>query len=248
MKQIRNVALALTGVWTLLVLHTSCNKTETLNTASLGEYYPLQSGKYQVYQLDSLVYLSFGTRDTTISYQVKYLTDQPFTDNLGRNAWRIFRFIRKDSTQPWTPDASFAAVNTGNTLEFVENNLRYLKLHAPLSLGFSWKGNRYIDTYSASSLLKYLDNWDYTYSEVDQPGSSGLLSFDSTLTVEQRDEIIGFPEDPNSYSEVNLSREKYAKGVGLIYRTFFHSEYQPGNGGYFADGSYGITLTLLEHN
>ena len=29
---------------------------------------------------------------------------------------------------------------------------------------------------------------------------------------------------------------------------FNHKEYQPNNGGYVADGSYGITLTMIDHN
>ena len=89
----------------------SCKKTETINSPSIADYNPLQTGKYITYQLDSLVYLSFGTRDTTISYQVKYMTDSMITDNLGRPAYRIYRFIRKNENQNWTADATFMAVN-----------------------------------------------------------------------------------------------------------------------------------------
>ena len=51
---------------------------------------------------------------------VKYQTDSLITDNLGRPAYRIFRFIRKNETQAWTPDATFMAVSTENQLEFIE--------------------------------------------------------------------------------------------------------------------------------
>jgi hypothetical protein len=227
---------------------TSCNKSDSYRPPSLSEYYPLQTGKYITYQLDSLVYLAFGTRDTTISYQVKYQTDSLITDNLGRPSYRIFRFIRKDAAQAWVPDATFMATNTGNNVEFIENNFRYIKLTDPIANLVSWKGNSYIDTYSANSLVHYLDNWDYTYKKVNQSESIGPFLFDSTITIDQKDEIIGIPDDPSSYSEVNFGQEKYAKGVGLIYRKFFHSEYQPNNGGYFADGSYGVTYTIIDHN
>lgn len=226
----------------------SCKKTESYNSPSIADYNPLQTGKYITYQLDSLVYLAFGTRDTTISYQVKYLTDSLITDNLGRPAYRIFRFIRKNENQSWTSDATFMAINTGNNLEFIENNLRYIKLQLPIKNGFSWKGNSYIDTYSAFSTLRYLDNWDYTFDNVNGPDVVGTFSFDSTLTVKQRDEVIGLPDEPLSYSEKNISYEKYAKGIGMVSRIFFHSEYQPNNGGYFAEGSYGVTYTMIDHN
>jgi len=124
----------------------SCKKTESYNSPSIADYNPLQTGKYITYQLDSLIYLSFGTRDTTVSYQVKYLTDSLITDNLGRPAYRIFRFIRKNENEPWRSDATFMSINTGNSLEFIENNLRYIKLQMPIKDNVSWKGNSFIDT------------------------------------------------------------------------------------------------------
>ena len=226
----------------------SCKKTESYNSPSIADYNPLQTGKYITYQLDSLIYLSFGTRDTTVSYQVKYLTDSLITDNLGRPAYRIFRFIRKNENEPWRSDATFMSINTGNSLEFIENNLRYIKLQMPIKDNVSWKGNSFIDTYSANSLLRYLDNWDYVYNNVGSADVVGSFNSENTITVNQRDEIIGVPDEPSSYSEVNYSQEKYAKGIGMIYRKFFHSEYQPNNGGYFADGSYGVTYTIIDHN
>lgn len=233
----------------LLLAVSSCKKsTETLQTATLNDYYPLEVGKYITYQLDSLVYLAFGTRDTTISYQVKYETDAAITDNLGRPAYRIIRYIRKTDSNPWAPDATFMAVNSNNNLEFVENNLRFIKLTLPIRDAISWKGNSFIDTYSSNSLLQYMDDWDYTYSNVGAADVVGSFSLDNTITVDQRDEIIGNPDDASSYSEINFGQEKYAKGIGMVYRRFFHSEFQPGNGGYFAEGSYGVTYTMIDHN
>lgn len=243
MKQLTLILLA------TITVFSACKKsTETLQIASIDVYAPQIVGKSITYQLDSLVYKSFGTRDTTITYQVKFVVDAQINDSFGRPAFRIFRFIRKTESNPWVPDASFMAVNTGNSLEFIENNLRYIKLQLPMRDGFSWKGNAFIDTYSANSALQYMDNWDYTYENVAQPTTVGAYTLDSTLTVNQRDEIIGNPDDPASYSEINFAKEIYAKGIGLVYRKFFHSEFQPGNGGYFADGSYGVTLTMIDHN
>lgn len=233
----------------LVVLFSGCKKsTEEFKTATLNDYYPLETGKYISYQLDSLVYISFGTRDTTISYQVKYVTDSLITDNMGRPAYRIFRYIRKTAANPWTPNGTFMAVNANNSLEFIENNFRFIKLKLPIREGYSWKGNSYIDTYSSNSLVQYLFDWDYVYTNVGASETIGPYTLDNTITVDQRDEIIGNPGDPASYSEVNYGQEKYAPGIGLVYRRFFHSEYQPNNGGYFADGSYGVTYTMIDHN
>ena len=226
----------------------SCSKTEKYQTESLNEFYPMQTGKYIIYQLDSLVYVAFGTRDTTIRYQVKYETDSLIQDNLGRSAYRVFRFIRKNENENWTPDATFMSIATNNQVEFVENNLRFIKLKSPIVNGFSWKGNSFIDTYSANSPVRYLDNWDYTYESVGESQLIGSNTIENCISILQRDEVIGLPDQPDSYSEINYSKEVYAKGIGLVYKKFNHKEYQPNNGGYVAEGSYGITLTMIDHN
>ena len=236
-----------------VLIFSACKKsTEDFKIASLNDYYPLQVGKYITYNLDSsVVYQNFGSSIVVLSYQVKYLIDARITDNLGRPAYRIIRYIRKTPALPWAPDNTFLAIPTENSIEFVENNFRYLKLKLPLTEGFSWKGNSYIDTYSLNSNVKYLDDWDYTYDSLNVTSKIGALSVDSTIKVSQRDETIGNPFNPNSYSERNIGVEKYAKGIGLVYRKFLHTEYQPpttGHPGAFADASYGITLSLIDHN
>ncbi len=236
----------------IIISFSACKKSnEDLQTASLNVYSPLTVGKYITYNLDSLIYINFGTSTVIRSYQVKYVTDAQITDNLGRPAYRIIRYIRNNPTAPWLSDATFMTVNTGNTLEFIENNYRFLKLHLPIRDNYSWKGNSYIDTYSLNSEVKYLDDWDYIYESVGVPQQVGSFTLDNCIVVNQRDEEIGNPLDPNSYSEINKSKEIYAPGIGMIYREFFHSEYQPpvpGLGGFFVTGSYGITLTMIDHN
>ncbi|MBU3714928.1 MAG: hypothetical protein FGM46_08265 [Ferruginibacter sp.] len=232
----------------ILMMLSSCNKTEELNLLTINDYSPLQEGKYITYKLDSLNFIAFGTRDTIITNEVKYVVDEKINDNLGRPAYRIIRYIRKSSDKPWVPNDTYMAVNTGNSLEFIENNLRFIKLFMPVKEYNSWKGNSFIDTYSTYSTLKYLDNWDYTYSSVGIQEKIGDFTLNDIITVDQRDETIGNPSDPASYSEINFSQEKYAKGIGLVYRKFFHKEYQPGPPGYIADGSYGVTYTMIDHN
>lgn len=235
---------------TSTVIFSACKKsTEDFKTTSVSDYYPLLTGKYITYNLDSTLFINFGAKDTVISYQVKHMVDALITDNLGRPAYRIIRYIRKTPANAWAPDNTFMAVTTESAIEFIENNLRFLKLKAPVRNGFSWKGNTYIDTYSLNSDVKYLDGWDYTYDSLDVKITLGPLTIDSTLKVAQRDEIIGNPGDLNSYSEINFGAEKYAKGIGLIYRDFLHLEYQPptpGRGGY--KQGYGVKLTMIDHN
>jgi len=232
------------------VLLSACNKdAAVLDVPTVLDYNPLQVGKYITYNLDSTVFINFGTKDTVIKYQVKHQVDGTLMDNLGRPAYRITRYIRKTAANPWVPDNTFMAVPTDFTIEFVENNMRFLKLKGPVKNDYTWKGNAYIDTYSLNSNVKYLDDWDYVYERVNTSQTLGAFQLDSTLDVNQRDEIIGNPADPNAYSEINFGAETYAKGVGLVYRNFLHVEYQPptpGRGGYRI--GYGVKLTMIDHN
>ena len=146
-------------------------------TESVNDYFPIQVGKYVTYNLDSTLFINFGQKDTVISYQAKDVVDAQITDNLGRAAYRIIRYIRKDTSEAWSPNNTFMVVPAGNSIEYVENNLRFLKLEMPVKQDFSWKGNSYIDTYSLASDLTYLDDWDYIYDSVDVPLTINSLRY-----------------------------------------------------------------------
>lgn len=230
----------------------SCGKkSEEFISGPASSYYPLQTGKYITYNLDSTVFVNFGERDTVISYQVQDRVDALITDNTGRPAYRIIRFIRKNENQDWLPNNTFMAIPTDHSVEFIENNLRYIKLSLPIAQDFTWKGNSYIDTYSLDSELKYLDDWDYTYDSVNMPLQLGNIMIDSALVVRQRDEFLGQdPSEPGTqYAEKNYSVEKYGAGIGLVYKEFIHWEYQgsqPDRNAYYI--GYGVTLTMTGHN
>jgi hypothetical protein len=246
-----NRIIFFTCVFTIAVLSACKKQTEEFKTASIEDYSPFLPGKFITYQLDTFKYLPFSLKDTTISYQVKHVVDALINDNLGRPSYRIIRYIRKTSLDSWVPDNTFMAVDTDGSLEFIENNQRFLKLKLPIKEGYSWKGNTYIDTYSLNSTVRYLEDWDYFYEALNEQLTLGSINLDSTIRINQRDEVIGNPSDPNSYSEKNFGVEIYARGIGLVYRKFLHTEFQPatpGNVASYTDGSYGITLTMIDHN
>lgn len=235
----------------LLVGLAACEKKDTYATAALDEYLQMSVGKFITYRLDSTSYINYGQKDTVVKYQAKEVVEAAITDNLGRPGWRIVRYLSDTTgTQPWTPVTTINLIPVRESVEVVENNLRYMKLKLPVTEGFSWKGNSFIDTYSINSEVRFMDDWDYTYENVDQPFSVwNNKVVDNTLTVNQIDETIGVPTDPNLYSEKTFSKEVFGKGIGLIYRDFLHWEYQPPNGGNpgYRNG-YGIKMVMIDHN
>ena len=235
----------------LFVSFNSCKKTETYPSAELSEYMNLQVGKYVRYRLDSTRFINFGQKDTVIKYQAKEVIDAAITDNLGRPGWRVIRYLSDTTgTSPWTPSATYSLIPSRESVEVVENNLRFLKLRLPVTEGYNWKGNSFIDTYSSNSEVRFMDDWDYTFENVSNSFTVWNNKIvEKTITVNQRDEVIGAPADPTVYSEKTFSKEVFGEGIGLIYRDFLHWEYQPTNGqnpGYKI--GYGIKMVMIDHN
>ena len=56
------------------------------------------------------------------------------------------------------------------------------------------------------------NKWEYSYDDIHQPYSVGGVSFDSTVTVFQRDEL-------NSI-KYEVASEVYAANIGMIYKTY----------------------------
>lgn len=224
-----------------LFIFSACKKSaEEFVSAPLTDYYPLKVGKYITYSFDSIVYYSnFGTSATIKSYQVRHTVDAQVTDAQGRPAYRIVRAIRNNASSPWFNDNVFMVVATENSIEFIENNLRFLKLKSPIRQDFTWKGNTYINTTSLSSNLKYLDDWDYTYDSLNVPLKLGAITIDSTIKVAEIDDQTAIDK--------TFSEAKYAKGIGLVYRNFLY--YNRGNAnGTFSDASYGVIMKMIDHN
>ncbi len=238
-----------------------CQSTKTeIVTPPLSEYFPLTVGKYLIYRLDSTVATSDGIVNNgklvVRSYRVKDLVEAEITDALGRKSYRIVRSISDtNGVLPYRNIATLLALNTGDWVEYVDNNLRFMKMRFPVQDAFEWKGNSFIDASSASSNLRYLNDWTYRYEKINQPFTTLGKTYANTISVFQADETSPpGPFDPKFYQQVNKANEVYAKGIGLVYKKFLHTLWQgptagsPPKAGYYDDETYGVEMRLIEHN
>lgn len=234
----------------IVLVFTQCSKKEELTSEPVEDYLRLEVGKYIIYRLDSVKFVNLDT--VRSSYQAKDEIDGTLTDNLGRPSWRVVRYLRDVAgTQPWTPSHTYMITVSNGTVEVIEDNFRYLKLKQPIRDGFSWKGNTHISLFSSDPDWDYrfLDDWSYTYENVGGGYTTAGGEVENTITVNQRDELLGFPNDPQLYSERNFAYEVYGKGIGLVYKDFMHMQHQPPTGGNQAYKlGYGIKLNMLSHN
>ncbi len=235
-----------------------CTKSsEDISLTLINDYAPLKVGKYITYSLDSLVFVASSTQEAHRQYEVKYLVQDSITDNLGRKAFRIVRYIRTLPNGIFNPENTFVALNSGTGFEFTENNIKFLKLTQPIKDDASWKGNAYVDI--SSSANQYLIDWDYTYTNVAKPSPialSGFPAITNTITVNQRNHTFNLPiippvqPNPTFIANKDSAVEIYAKDIGLVYKKFLHWEYQyQPNGG--SNATYigsGVTMILKDYN
>jgi len=229
----------------------SCSKkTEEFNTATVTDYFPLEVGRTLTYRLDSTIPAPFGTSLIKRYYLAKDSIEHKFTDNQNRASYRIFRYLRDTlQTKPWTYNSTFyATIGTdGKSIEYNDNNLRFLKLRAPITNGFSFKGNSQINTASGGQFY-YLDDWNYTYESTGEPYTVRRGTFDTTVTVNQVNLMDPEVFDPSRYNSKTFSKEVYAKGVGLIYREMLYYIYQTTPPpAYYTDDSFGVTMNLVDY-
>src|SRR5690606_7754699 len=139
---------------------------------------------------------------------------------------RYIRDYNSTDEADWKPLTTYMVTPLGKSIETVEENQRYIRLKLPVTEGYTWKGNAYINPGSFDPSYS-IASWDYVYENVNAPFSfENGPTIPNSITVNQRDEILGNPDNPYAYTIENFSKEVYAKNIGLIYKEFFHSEYQ----------------------
>ncbi len=237
----------------------SCkNETDEFALTQPSEYVALAKGKYITYRLDSLVFLQQGRTEETHYYQEKHEVDAEVKDALGRPSFRIFRYLRDTAgLKSWSPAGTYFITATNGTLEVIEDNLRVVKLAAPLKEGAIWKGNSYLGTEPYASKFSFsndddMGKWDFIVKSTGLTISIYGKSYNDVITIDGIDESLNVPiTDPRSFATRSLYTEKYAKGIGMISQDFILWEYQPstapGNNSGTKTG-FGVKRRIIDHN
>jgi hypothetical protein len=171
------------------------------------DYYPTVQGKFVVYDVDSTVYNNFPTVDTIkTKYRIKEKIADSFTDNEGKPAIRLERYIKMYSATkpydsiPWSIKEVWMVNADKRSIQVSEGNVRFTKLIFPVQEGTAWDGNA----------KNTIGEWQYTYKYIDRKETINGKSLDKVLLVSQIDFRTFI-----SYQNFN---EKYAKGIGLVSR------------------------------
>ncbi len=196
-----------------LLLIGSCKKDVTpININYAYSYYPVDTGHYVIYNVDSILYSYNGiyTRDT-VHYQWKELIADTFYDNQNRINYRLECYRRPDSTYPWNINRVWYAVRNTYNLQVQEDDIRFVKLIFPPQLNATWNGNEYVPiTNNSSDPYSIYQNWNYFYENIDTTYSLNGNVINNAIVVSEVDE-------ENKINKT-LRTESYAPGIGMIYQ------------------------------
>jgi len=226
----------------------SCTKSKEEYRGDSGrDFFPLTIGRQVIYDVDSIIWDDFDCSLDTNHYQVRWTVADTFRDNQNRLSYTINTDIRNDNSLPWNVHRVLYATPTAASIEYMEDNLRFVKLIFPMENGRSWDGNALISKTADNSIFEG-EEWNYQYTSLNESFDNGLKTFDSTVTIQAIDETINDPgTSPDSYASKLFSREVYGKNVGMVYREFIHWIYDPTSGPRCRNGS-AVIMRAIEHN
>lgn len=184
------------------VFFSSCKK-ETAEPVEMGyKYFPVNTGHWVIYNVDSISYNDFTGETDSFRYQIKEYVESVFIDNSGRTSQRLERYIRYSDTADWIIKDVWFETLTASCAERVEENLRMVKLIFPVEESQTWDGNAY-NTLGAQT---------YKFQDVHTPAVINNVSLDSTLTVIQKSSTTLISED--------FQQEIYSVNIGMVYKKY----------------------------
>lgn len=180
------------------------------------DYYPLMIGSYQVYQVDSVIFdpAIGGIDKEYVSLQVKEVVVDTFRDETNVLMYKTERYERPDDSQDWEIKSVFARGTEEDKAILLSENLRFIKFLFPPKEYKKWDGNLHFDEFLtvevAGEPVQIFKSWEYEMTEVGQSLTQEPFEFDETTTVVNADH--------ENLIEYRYAVEKYARGIGLVYR------------------------------
>lgn len=181
----------------------ACKDDDDIGEAAIDfgyTYAPLNIGQTSTFQVDSILYNDFSNSIDTFSFQLKEEIVSSFITNAGEKAFRIELSQRLNDTLPWQLLRVVSSSKGKIRYEKTANNESTVLLVFPIGLGKEWDGN----------LLNTKPEKTFEYSSINQAETINGQSYSEVLTVLQEDEF--------NLIQQFFTEEKYAKGVGLVYR------------------------------
>ncbi len=206
------------SLFLLVVLLFSCSDEKEDFELDMGhDYFPLEIGQNRYYEADSLTFrpAPAGIQVDSQHYFIREEVVDTFRDAGDELRYRIHRYERASEALPWRLRKALAASRTDRQAILLEDNLPFVKLIFPLRTGQSWDGNRLFADEDlrlrvAGEVLEVFKEWHSEAVEVGSPSNAGSQIYDDVATV--------LHANFETVVDIRRVEERYARGVGLVYR------------------------------
>ncbi|MFM6944324.1 MAG: hypothetical protein ACKOXV_03480 [Bacteroidota bacterium] len=223
----------------------SCKKENTvLSGNNKSAYLPLAIGKSISYHVDSTVWDDINSVKTTVTYDLKYVMADTFSDNMKRLTYRVDIYRRANGNSNWKANNVMYITDADSSVEWFEDNVRFVKMVFPVTENYTWDGNSKVNL--ADPDLYYLNGWVYKFTNVAKPFSNGYAGYGDAVIVKQIDYHLNDLNTPGvSFVEKTYAQEVFAKNVGLVYRELTH---YVKNGALAFPKGYSLKIAAYENN
>lgn len=183
------------------------------------DYFPLEVGKFWIYAVDSIVYDDLGATKLDLKSEIKEEIVDTFRNEVNELVYVVNRFWRRENSSPWQVTDVWSAVKDRERAFRTEDNLKFIKFVFPPLTGKRWNSNIYFDeftivTIAGESLRMFADWNDAQMTSVDVNERIGSVDYENVATILLTD------DDERNAIERRYALEKYARGVGLVYKEY----------------------------
>lgn len=200
------------------VVACSSELEDSIDQAIYGyDYFPLELGRYRVYEVDSLQYDLGASNLPVVDSSRFYIREEMvevFTNQLGETIYRIERYRANTLGDPWQIVDVTTESRSVNQAYHGENNLRFINLVFPVETGLEWDGTAFIPEdliiYVRGEAIEMFKSWSYKILSSGETETIGGFTYEEVATVQQADN--------DNAIEFRFGVEKYAKGIGLVYK------------------------------
>lgn len=200
-------------------------------TVVLGtEYFPLEKGRFVDYKVEDIQFTLINPPDTS-RYQIRELIADQFTDINGDPAFRLERFRRATSNNPWQLDSVWVVKRSLNRAIVIQSNQPLVKLTFPLEEAKPWDGNVLngsnkdlyeiqslgkafsIDTFDFAKALKVVQNDDSSLVAIDK--RSEIYAVDVGLVYKDSTVVTLCTENPSCFNQIESGRKSIQTIIGF---------------------------------
>lgn len=176
-----------------------CDSSDSPNTDIGKDYFPLQTGRFIVYDVEQTDY---ALGEPIISgYELKVVVVDSFLNAQNDYTYVLHRSTRPDDTSPWTYLNTWSVRDAALETVVSEGNLPVVNLKYPARSGFTWNGNLY----------NTIGEDEFEMVSLREEKTFNMLEFPDCLTVLQQD-------NDDFIVALDQRKEIYARDVGLVYK------------------------------